>query len=72
MKHARVRFEDQVHLVHVEARNAVRLSDGRLLAEDQVVWLPPATGTMFHLAPGRCGLHALRVRTGGRYRQARP
>ena len=49
MKHARVRFEDQVHLVHVEARKAVRLSDGRLLAEDQVVWLPPATGTMFAL-----------------------
>jgi 5-oxopent-3-ene-1,2,5-tricarboxylate decarboxylase/2-hydroxyhepta-2,4-diene-1,7-dioate isomerase len=49
MKHARIRFEGEVHLVHVEEHNAVRLADGRLLAEDQVQWLPPATGSMFAL-----------------------
>ena len=49
MKHARIRFEGQVHQVHVEEFNAVRLADGRLLAEDQVEWLPPATGNMFAL-----------------------
>jgi len=49
MKHARIRFEGDVHAVQVQADNAVRLSDGRLLAEDQVQWLPPATGSMFAL-----------------------
>ena len=49
MKHARIRFEGEVHSVQVEAENAVRLADGRLLAEDQVQWLPPATGSMFAL-----------------------
>ena len=33
----------------VEDGNTVRLADGRLLAEDQVEWLPPATGSMFAL-----------------------
>lgn len=49
MKHARVFYENQVHAVNVEADNSVRLSDGRLLTEDQVQWLPPATGSMFAL-----------------------
>ena len=49
MKHARIQFEGQIHLAHVEDHNAVRLADGRLLAEDQVQWLPPATGSMFAL-----------------------
>lgn len=49
MKHARIRFAGQDHDVTVEAHNAVRLADGRLLAEDQVQWLPPATGSMFAL-----------------------
>lgn len=49
MKHARIRFEGEVHSVQVDAENAVRLADGRLLAEDQVEWLPPATGSMFAL-----------------------
>ncbi len=49
MKHARIRFEGQDHAVTVEAHNAVRLADGRLLAEDQVQWLPPASGSMFAL-----------------------
>ncbi len=50
MKHARIQLEGDIHHVHVEANNAVRLSDGRLLAEDQVQWfssnpsaLTPAT-----------------------------
>ena len=49
MKHARIRFEGQDQAVTVEAHNAVRLADGRLLAEHQVQWLPPATGSMFAL-----------------------
>ena len=49
MKHARIRFAGEVHLAHVEEHNALRLADGRLLAEDQVEWLPPATGSMFAL-----------------------
>lgn len=49
MKRARIRFENEIHAVQVEADNAVRLDDGRLLAEDQVEWLPPATGNMFAL-----------------------
>ena len=39
MKHARIRFEGEVHFVHVEEHNAVRLADGRLLAEEQVLSL---------------------------------
>ena len=49
MKHARIRYQGEVHNVTVEAANAVRLVDGTLLAEDQVEWLPPATGSMFAL-----------------------
>ncbi|KIP98415.1 MULTISPECIES: fumarylacetoacetate hydrolase family protein [Pseudomonas] len=49
MKHARIRFENAVHAVTVEADNAVRLPDGRLLAEGAVEWLPPAEGSMFAL-----------------------
>ena len=49
MKHARIRYEDQVYAVTVEADNAVRLPDGRLLAESAVQWLPPAEGSMFAL-----------------------
>ncbi|MEX5340347.1 fumarylacetoacetate hydrolase family protein [Pseudomonas sp. I2] len=49
MKHARIRYEGSVHAVTVEDDNAVRLVDGRRLGEDQVEWLPPATGSMFAL-----------------------
>lgn len=49
MKHARIRYQGDIHAVTVEDGNAVRLADGRLLAEDQVEWLPPATGSMFAL-----------------------
>lgn len=49
MKHARIRYQGEVHNVSVEDNNVVRLADGTLLAEDQVEWLPPATGSMFAL-----------------------
>ena len=49
MKHARIRYQGEVHNVAVEDNNVVRLADGTLLAEDQVEWLPPATGSMFAL-----------------------
>lgn len=49
MKHARIRYQGQVHQVTVEDANAVRLADGTLLTEDRVEWLPPATGSMFAL-----------------------
>ncbi|SDY33840.1 fumarylacetoacetate hydrolase family protein [Pseudomonas sp. NFIX28] len=49
MKHARIRYQGQVHDVVVNAPNSVKLADGRVLAEDQVEWLPPATGNMFAL-----------------------
>ncbi|WP_047711246.1 fumarylacetoacetate hydrolase family protein [Pseudomonas lactis] len=49
MKRARIRFEGATHNVLVQADCSVRLEDGRLLAEDQVQWLPPATGNMFAL-----------------------
>lgn len=49
MKHARIRYQGEVHNVTVEDANAVRLADGTLLAEDQVEWLPPASGSMFAL-----------------------
>lgn len=49
MKHARIRYQGAMHAVTVEAGNAVRLADGRLLGERQVEWLPPASGSMFAL-----------------------
>ncbi|GLK59506.1 hypothetical protein GCM10017624_16630 [Azotobacter vinelandii] len=49
MKHARIRHQGLIHQVIVEADNAVRLADGRLLGEHEVEWLPPATGNMFAL-----------------------
>jgi 5-oxopent-3-ene-1,2,5-tricarboxylate decarboxylase/2-hydroxyhepta-2,4-diene-1,7-dioate isomerase len=45
MKQARVAFAGAVHTAAPhqldDGRNGVRLADGRLLAEDEVVWLPP-------------------------------
>jgi len=48
MKHARIQFDGQVHAVTVEDDH-LRLADGRLVHQDQVTWLPPATGSMFAL-----------------------
>ena len=49
MKHARIRYQNEIHAVTVETDNAVRLADGRLLAEADVEWLAPAEGSMFAL-----------------------
>jgi len=49
MKHARIHYQGLVYSVTVEENNAVRLDDGRLLNENEVIWLPPATGNMFAL-----------------------
>ncbi|QXI26174.1 fumarylacetoacetate hydrolase family protein [Pseudomonas vanderleydeniana] len=49
MKHARILFEGVVHAVQVNDDHSVRLEDGRVLGEQQVTWLPPATGNMFAL-----------------------
>ena len=40
MKHARVAFAGAVHHA-TPHEHGLRLADGRVLAEDQVVWLPP-------------------------------
>lgn len=50
MKHARVQFEGRTYAATAEG-DSVRLSDGRLLAEQDVTWLPPIdVGTCFVLA----------------------
>jgi 5-oxopent-3-ene-1,2,5-tricarboxylate decarboxylase/2-hydroxyhepta-2,4-diene-1,7-dioate isomerase len=40
MKSARVAFEGAIHAAHPHPQG-LRLADGRVLAEDAVVWLPP-------------------------------
>ena len=40
MKRARVAYAGAVHEA-TPHRNGLRLADGRVLAEDAVVWLPP-------------------------------
>ena len=49
MRYARIEFDGQAHQVTVEADGRLRLSDGRLLDEHAVTWLPPANGNMFAL-----------------------
>ncbi|WP_286787949.1 MULTISPECIES: fumarylacetoacetate hydrolase family protein [unclassified Pseudomonas] len=49
MKHARIRYQGEIHTVTVDDDHAVRLPSGERLLEDQVEWLPPATGSMFAL-----------------------
>jgi len=49
MKQARIYYQGLVYSVIVEENNTVRLDDGRLLNENEVIWLPPATGNMFAL-----------------------
>lgn len=49
MKHARVAWRGTVHSA-VAADDGLRLADGTLLAEDEVVWLPPVVpGTIVAL-----------------------
>ncbi|WP_095059483.1 fumarylacetoacetate hydrolase family protein [Pseudomonas sp. Irchel s3f7] len=49
MKHARIRYEGEIHAVKVAEDSSVLLADGRQVAEHLVEWLPPATGSMFAL-----------------------
>jgi 5-oxopent-3-ene-1,2,5-tricarboxylate decarboxylase/2-hydroxyhepta-2,4-diene-1,7-dioate isomerase len=49
MRHARISYQGQIHQVIVQEDGQCRLSDGTQLKEDQVIWLPPANGTMFAL-----------------------
>lgn len=54
MKHARVAYAGAIHDAQpqqlLDGRAGVRLTDGRTLAEDQVVWLPPfEVGTVIAL-----------------------
>ncbi|HEY9511496.1 MAG TPA: fumarylacetoacetate hydrolase family protein [Rhodanobacter sp.] len=49
MKRARVAYAGAIHVAYPDARG-VRLADGRICREDEVVWLPPiAVGTLFAL-----------------------
>ncbi|MBT9457086.1 MAG: fumarylacetoacetate hydrolase family protein [Burkholderiaceae bacterium] len=49
MKSARIVFDGQIHTVTPHA-DGVQLPDGRVLAENQVLWLPPVVpGTIFAL-----------------------
>jgi len=49
MKHARIAWAGAIHSA-VEDANQLRLADGTLLAEDEVVWLPPLVpGTIIAL-----------------------
>nr|WP_294865256.1 fumarylacetoacetate hydrolase family protein [uncultured Pseudogulbenkiania sp.] len=50
MKHARIRYQGDVHNVTVNDDHSVTLPNGETLAEQQVEWLPPAHGTVFALA----------------------
>lgn len=51
MKRARVAYNGAIHDARVEDGNVVVLADGRRVAEDKVVWLPPVQpGTTFALA----------------------
>jgi 5-oxopent-3-ene-1,2,5-tricarboxylate decarboxylase/2-hydroxyhepta-2,4-diene-1,7-dioate isomerase len=49
IKHARILLDGRPVQVEVDDSGSVRLADGTLLAEEQVHWLPPATGTLFAL-----------------------
>jgi 5-oxopent-3-ene-1,2,5-tricarboxylate decarboxylase/2-hydroxyhepta-2,4-diene-1,7-dioate isomerase len=49
MKHARIRYQSEIYVVTVEHENKLCLPSGERLREDQVEWLPPATGNMFAL-----------------------
>jgi 5-oxopent-3-ene-1,2,5-tricarboxylate decarboxylase / 2-hydroxyhepta-2,4-diene-1,7-dioate isomerase len=49
VKHARVAYAGAIHHA-IEQNGCVRLTDGRLLTEDAVVWLPPVqAGSIFAL-----------------------
>ncbi len=50
MKHARIAWQGAVHRAIVQDDGHLRLADGRVAAQDEVVWLPPIeVGTAFAL-----------------------
>jgi len=49
MRHARIRYQGKTHAVQVADDATILLPDGHRLAETEVQWLPPATGSMFAL-----------------------
>jgi 5-oxopent-3-ene-1,2,5-tricarboxylate decarboxylase/2-hydroxyhepta-2,4-diene-1,7-dioate isomerase len=50
MKYGRIAFQGAVHQVSESPAGGVQLADGRRLAEDSFVWLPPVeVGTVFAL-----------------------
>ncbi len=49
MKHAKIQYQNETFAVTVNDDMSVNLPDGRVLTENEVTWLPPATGTMFAL-----------------------
>lgn len=49
MKYANIKYQNQHYLVTVNEDMSVNLETGECLQEEQVIWLPPANGTMFAL-----------------------
>ncbi|MBP6345714.1 fumarylacetoacetate hydrolase family protein [Neisseriaceae bacterium CLB008] len=49
MKKAKIQYQNQTYAVTVNDDLSVNLPDGTVVAETDVTWLPPATGTMFAL-----------------------
>lgn len=49
MKHARIQYQGRTHHVTVDTQGNICLPDGRNVSSEQVIWLPPATGTLFAL-----------------------
>lgn len=49
MKKARIQYQGQTHAVTVNDDMSVNLPTGEVVAEHDVIWLPPATGTMIAL-----------------------
>ena len=50
MRRARVAYSGAIHEATPAAGNAIRLADGRVVAESDVVWLPPfEVGTVIAL-----------------------
>ncbi|MBV6303990.1 fumarylacetoacetate hydrolase family protein [Candidimonas humi] len=41
MKHARIRYQDKIHLATDAGDGALLLADGRRVSQDDVQWLPP-------------------------------
>ncbi|MDE9453229.1 fumarylacetoacetate hydrolase family protein [Xenorhabdus bovienii] len=49
MRHARVRYQNQEMSVIVDEQENILLSDGCVVSGRDVLWLPPANGTLFAL-----------------------